>query len=241
MSAILIAFSILLNVLTIFAVIILYLRQNRLIGLEQKQKASQNEIEELLAGFMMEMKEENEELVAKIKELKKEVPPARTAKSSIGLPRMTPEQPLSEGLGDSVGENRNKLNEDKPISASKAQAAKKRAAAAYKTLSAADNSGAEEDMLLSAQTEDLLEISGVKEGLTRAGDAEEIRESIEPANDFKKALKNEMEQHKNSKAVHQSEAEEAVSLFKQGESVENIAKKLNKGKTEVELLLKFYQ
>lgn len=41
--------------------------------------------------------------------------------------------------------------------------------------------------------------------------------------------------------VEQSFAAQVLSLFERGDSIETIAKKLNRGKTEVELLIKFHQ
>ncbi|WP_127776972.1 hypothetical protein [Peribacillus frigoritolerans] len=55
------------NIFTIFAIIVLYLRQNRLSMLEKDQKAVIGEMEQLLSGYLMEMKEDNETLVKAIK------------------------------------------------------------------------------------------------------------------------------------------------------------------------------
>ncbi|MFJ5750001.1 hypothetical protein ACIP97_15695 [Peribacillus frigoritolerans] len=46
-----------------FAIIVLNLRQNRLSMLEKDQKAVIGEMEQLLSGYLMEMKEDNETLV----------------------------------------------------------------------------------------------------------------------------------------------------------------------------------
>ncbi|RFU71314.1 hypothetical protein D0469_02035 [Peribacillus saganii] len=241
MSAIVIAFSIILNVITIFAVIILYLRQNRLASLEQKQLNSQNEIEEILAGFMMEMKEENEQLVAKIKEFKKEENQVRTGKSSLGSVRIPPEQAHAAELRDAPGQIREHSMVSKPISASKVQVSKKKAAVAYKTNPGPDKNEADQEFVFPVQTEDLLEISSITEEPTQPKDAQDQTQTIESSQHFRQALQNELDQHKKSESVNQSAAEKAVLLYKQGKSIENIAKKLNKGKTEVELLLKFHR
>ena len=63
MSGIFMFILFLLNILTIFAVIVLFLRQNRFIQAEKDQKAMMAEMEELMSGYMMEMKEENEALL----------------------------------------------------------------------------------------------------------------------------------------------------------------------------------
>jgi hypothetical protein len=67
MSAFFIFLLFVLNIITIFAIIVLYLRQNRLSMLEKDQKAVIGEMEQLLSGYLMEMKEDNETLVKAIK------------------------------------------------------------------------------------------------------------------------------------------------------------------------------
>lgn len=66
MSAFFIFLLFVLNIFTIFAIIVLYLRQNRLSMLEKDQKAVIGEMEQLLSGYLMEMKEDNETLVKAI-------------------------------------------------------------------------------------------------------------------------------------------------------------------------------
>ena len=63
----------LLNIITIFAVIVLFLRQNRFIQAEKDQKAMVAEMEELMSGYMMEMKEENEALLEKLMNKKQRI------------------------------------------------------------------------------------------------------------------------------------------------------------------------
>lgn len=66
MTGIIMFLLFLLNIVTIFAVVVLFLRQNRFIQVEKEQKAMIAEMEELLSGYMLEMKEENEALLEKI-------------------------------------------------------------------------------------------------------------------------------------------------------------------------------
>ena len=56
----------LLNFITIFAVILLYMRQNRLIELEKQQHKNNEKSAELLSSFLYEIKEENERFMEKI-------------------------------------------------------------------------------------------------------------------------------------------------------------------------------
>ena len=54
--------SILVNMVSIFAIIILYLRQNRLVNFEKNYRIYMKESEELINTFIFEMKEENQEI-----------------------------------------------------------------------------------------------------------------------------------------------------------------------------------
>src|SRR3954469_23879557 len=56
----------LLNILTIFAVIIVFMRQNRLKQVEKDQKALVSQMEELMTSYIAEMKEDHEALLAKL-------------------------------------------------------------------------------------------------------------------------------------------------------------------------------
>ncbi|KML06467.1 DUF6115 domain-containing protein [Rossellomorea marisflavi] len=56
----LIVLSILLNLVALFAIILLYVRQNRLLALDSQQKRRVTEMEELMSAYMAELKEEND-------------------------------------------------------------------------------------------------------------------------------------------------------------------------------------
>ncbi|MGX1264618.1 hypothetical protein RKD55_002422 [Rossellomorea marisflavi] len=56
----LIVLSILLNLVALFAIILLYVRQNRLLALDNQQKRRVTEMEELMSAYMEELKEEND-------------------------------------------------------------------------------------------------------------------------------------------------------------------------------------
>ncbi|MDR4937144.1 hypothetical protein RGU11_12200 [Rossellomorea marisflavi] len=55
-----IVLSILLNLVALFAIILLYVRQNRLLALDNQQKRRVTEMEELMSAYMEELKEEND-------------------------------------------------------------------------------------------------------------------------------------------------------------------------------------
>ncbi|MFS0643474.1 DUF6115 domain-containing protein [Siminovitchia sp. 179-K 8D1 HS] len=77
MTAIMILISFLLNVLLIFAMILLFMRQNRFVEIEKKQRALLSESEELVNGLLAEIREENDRFLQQIMHVreKRENPP----------------------------------------------------------------------------------------------------------------------------------------------------------------------
>ncbi|GIN83674.1 swarming motility protein SwrB [Heyndrickxia sporothermodurans] len=65
-TGILLFLSIVLNLVTIFAIIVLYLRQNRLLVLDHTQKQAMKEMEELFSVYIAELKEENEQFIDRL-------------------------------------------------------------------------------------------------------------------------------------------------------------------------------
>ncbi|GER65649.1 swarming motility protein SwrB [Weizmannia acidilactici] len=179
MVAFLLALSFLLNVLSIFAIILLYLRQNRTVQAEENYNKMVKEIEEIFAAYLLEMKEENDAFIRKVKA-------ARTA--DTGSPR-------AEG---SVKQN--------------------------------EPPGADG------------KIAEVKsEAFVRAVAGRAYRKAAEPP------LSENMEQEGQDDYLFPESPEEETSLFQKvnelqkiGYNVEEIAQKLNIGRTEIELLLKFH-
>ncbi|MCA1053538.1 hypothetical protein LCM10_00965 [Rossellomorea aquimaris] len=68
MTTFLFFISFLLNIVCLFAVIILYTRQNRFIDLEKKQGRMLQEMEETISTYLLEMKEENERFIRSMKD-----------------------------------------------------------------------------------------------------------------------------------------------------------------------------
>src|SRR5690606_23410634 len=56
------------NILLAFALLILYMRQNKLVEIEKRQKLALEEAEQVMAALLEEIKEENERLITRIKE-----------------------------------------------------------------------------------------------------------------------------------------------------------------------------
>ncbi|MET3318411.1 UNVERIFIED_ORG: hypothetical protein ABIC97_001504 [Peribacillus simplex] len=197
----------LLNMLTIFAVVVLYLRQNRLTKLEKDQKAIISEMEELLSGYLMEMKEDNETLV-------------KTFTNSVALkPKGEHEEQERAVVKNSTRDNEIK-REKKMLPDYKEgrhMGTKKQAAEAYKK-QPEDN----EKHRFPLKSEDRLNLSSEAPSLSNQ--------------EYEKEFSGMLQVGLNELSLN----EQVEYLADQGHSIEKIAKKLNRGKTEIELLLKFH-
>ncbi|GLB59320.1 DUF6115 domain-containing protein [Cytobacillus sp. NCCP-133] len=70
MTAILLSLSLLLNIIAIFSIILLFLRQNKLLEAEKKQEKMFNEMEEVISSYLIQVKEENDDFISRISMLK---------------------------------------------------------------------------------------------------------------------------------------------------------------------------
>ncbi|MEP9406270.1 hypothetical protein ABKP09_08060 [Peribacillus frigoritolerans] len=208
MSAFFIFLLFVLNIFTIFAIIVLYLRQNRLSMLEKDQKAVIGEMEQLLSGYLMEMKEDNETLVKAIK-------------NSVA---MNPEHGQKGQEHGSIKETKEEKQEKQEqnilleYKAGSRAAAKKQAINAYKIMPEENEANA-----LPVKVEDKLELASA---------------ATSPQNQGKPAAK-EFSDMLQASLNERSLNEKVDMLADQGHSIEEIAKKLGRGQTEIELLLKF--
>ncbi|MEK4010915.1 DUF6115 domain-containing protein [Peribacillus sp. FSL M8-0224] len=197
MSAFFIFLLFILNIFTIFAIIVLYLRQNRLSKLEKDQKAVIGEMEQLLSGYLMEIKEDNETLVKAIN-------------NSVA---MNPEHGQKGQEHGSIKETKEEKQEKQEqnilleYKAGSRAAAKKQAINAYKIMPEENEANA-----LPVKVEDKLELASA-------------------AMEFSDMLQASL----NERSLN----EKVDMLADQGHSVVEIAKKLGRGQTEIELLLKF--
>jgi hypothetical protein len=70
MTAFLLALSLLLNFIALLAIILLFLRQNKLMETEKKQEKMFNEMEEVISSYLVQMKEENDDFINRVSQLK---------------------------------------------------------------------------------------------------------------------------------------------------------------------------
>ncbi|MED4632391.1 hypothetical protein P9443_05625 [Peribacillus frigoritolerans] len=209
MSAFFIFLLFVLNIFTIFAIIVLYFRQNRLSMLEKDQKAVIGEMEQqLLSGYLMEMKEDIETLVKAIN-------------NSVA---MNPEHGQKGQEHSSIKETKKEKQEIQEqnilleYKAGSRAAAKKQAINAYKIMPEKNEANA-----LPVKVEDKLELASA---------------ATSPQNQGKPAAK-EFSDMLQASLNERSLNEKVDMLADQGHSIEEIAKKLGRGRTEIELLLKF--
>ncbi|UYZ00538.1 hypothetical protein OJ967_08635 [Peribacillus frigoritolerans] len=208
MSAFFIFLLLVLNIFTIFAIIVLYLRQNRLSMLEKDQKAVIGEMEQLLSGYLMEMKEDNETLVKAIN-------------NSVAMnPEHGQKGQEHSSIKETKEEKQEKQEQNIPLEykAGSRAAAKKQVINAYKIMPEKNEANA-----LPVKAEDKLELASAATSLQNQG-----KPAAKEFSDMLQASLNE-----------RSLNEKVDMLADQGHSIEEIAKKLGRGRTEIELLLKF--
>lgn len=210
MSGIFMFILFLLNIITIFAVIVLFLRQNRFMQVEKNQKTMMAEMEELMSGYIMEMKEENEALLEKL-----------SIKNQSSIMNDVEKGPsILNEMNDFIKELPNMEEQNHPHLT---YSTKNQAVEAYKNQSITKQQLKVESIPLD---EDRLEVS--------------IDSEIQGNNTEKATFVKTLQTTLNGQSLQEPTLHEQVNLFAmQGLSAEEIAQKLKCGKTEVELLLKF--
>ncbi|NHM29821.1 hypothetical protein [Neobacillus terrae] len=207
MSTFLLVVSFLLNALTIYAIIVLYTRQNRLADLDKKQERIIKDMEDLISSYLFEMKEENEKFLHRFENINGEAPEnsATSKKTAAQAP------PLVKNLPEKESES--------PIKMTGPSTSRLLAAKAYQTNRIPLEKPEAEEPFESFYSEETNKTVS-KESLSGEKDREEL---------IKVPPKEE------------TLAEQIINLQKQGKSMEQIARQLKRGKTEIELILKFQQ
>lgn len=201
MTSVFLFISIVLNIIALFSIVILYLRQSKLFEVEKKQQRMIEEMEDVISTYLAEMKEENESFIERM---------TKAANNQSNKKENRKKKEVSiETILPSTEEEKVSV----PIKSLKSHAVK-----AYKI-------GA-----IQSLTDEDVEVL-----LPDFNDAEG------PTGDLK--VEKEVEETVQEVTVPKEKSllEEVVHLQKQGLTYEEIAKKLHKGQTEIELLLKFRQ
>lgn len=188
MSALILFVLFLMNILTIFAVIVLYVRQGNFAKLEKQQQSIISEMEDVLSAHLIEMQAENNELI----------------------------QLISKKASQEQGERAHDSTKSPTTAAESSHVPNP-----YQAAPPLDS------LELPVTIQDKLELSQYSgKGSERDTKVESFRETLD------KEIKNKTQ-------APLSLVEEVVQLSKKGKSIEEIARTLRKGKTEIELLLKF--
>lgn len=198
--------SITLHLIAFLFIVLLYLRQNKLMNMESAQAKNLEEMEDIITSFIEQMKEENEEFIEKL-----------TRAKTVVLDESTTTEASKKDIPTVMEE---KVDLDKELE--------------WKPKGVNTNKA-----LLKNYTSSLNKINSIPNEIERE-DIEELLNLILPAEKVELELEEEVEEVKEIEK-EKTLLEEALELKEEGKSIEEIARKLNKGKTEIELLLKFRQ
>jgi hypothetical protein len=188
MTTFLLLLSLILNAAAIFAIILLYLRQNRLVEAEKKQERILNEIEEVFSAYLFELKEENEKFLELMTKKNRQKQPG-------GIEATATEAELRE-----------KETETRP------------------------------DKITPE-----IQQNRLGKGISYHAARKAYQQNPEPVpTDLNDKIDMELPED-NVESKELSFVDQVVYMKKQGLTIEEIAKDLDKGKTEIELLLKFRQ
>lgn len=187
-------------------IVILFLRQNKLVKIEENQKKTTKEMEELMSSYLFEMKDENERFIKRVKEMNEEQLATFKQKEKESLPQKKPAHLVPK-------------NDDQPDLSSRLEnTVSLQAARAYQK-----------------QKLNLSEKEVVLETDRHQGEAVELddRKVLQTKENTPESTHNEL--------LKESLLFQILIMKQQGFTVEEMAKRLNKGKTEIALLLKFHE
>lgn len=211
MSSFVLFLSLILNGIAILAIINLYLRQNRLLDTERKLETTIKEMETIIFSYLIEMKDENAAFIERFQQLH--------ANSEQQL------APQTKTVHKDTNHAEKSVQEDGASFPPLEHTSRLQAISSYqKTVESGQ------------QTE-----SAKRQQESQHQPVEQIRTteiSPEPSGvNHRVNAHSQLSSKKNVPQVYSIE-EQIVFLQQQGLSIEEIAKKLNKGKTEIELMIK---
>lgn len=212
MTTFLLLISLLLNGVAIFFIIILFTRQNRFSEVENKQEKMMKEMEEIISSYLYQMKEENEDFLLRFQQTNRKESGTANPQKHTEINNSSRKQP--EMIGRPAD-----TKTGGELAGKTAGSIKKEAIKAYKK-SSAEKQGRQSEFESSSQEPS-------SESIAASGHETESADS---------AAKSSSEEIYRDLLINQ-----VLILQKQGLTIEEIARKLGKGKTEIELLLKFTQ
>lgn len=181
-------------------IVILFLRQNKLVKIEEHQKKATKEMEELMSSYLFEMKDENERFIKRVKEMNEEQLASFKQKEKESLPQKKSAHLVLK-------------NDDQPDLSSRLEnTVSLQAARAYQN-----------------QKLNQSEKEVVLDEVVKLDD----RKFLHTKGNTRELTHNEL--------LKESLLFQILIMKQQGFSVEEMAKRLNKGKAEIALLLKFHE
>ena len=208
MMIFLVIVSIALNMIAFLLIAILFLRQNKLIKMEESLKQPVKEMEDLMTTYLLQMKEENEQFIKSVKGLKKDKNDLQSTSVKFSPIKL---EHVEEKSLQSV------KNKEVPIDRKSDQ------------LDSPENFTSLIGKTIGNQA--------VKAYQRQNQHTEKEIEEIERVPSEKSETNPEPQISSNN----QIDGDLVLHLQKQGCSLETIAKKLNRGKTEIELYLTFHE
>jgi uncharacterized protein YoxC len=198
MMIFLVIVSIAFNMIAFLFIVILFLRQNKLIKMEENIKKPINEMEDLMSTYLLQMKDENERFIQSVKDI-------NNANNHIN--------PSSAKISD-IKQEQEKEIEFQPFKNKE------------------DFQETQSDLLNSPESFSTLIGKTIS---NRAIKAYQNQNSKTNRIDIKNKTTTPLE-------IDKENIEDLIiTLQKQGHTLEEIAKRLNVGKTEIELYLRFYE
>ncbi len=215
LNAFLLFISFVLNIIALLAIVLLYMRQNRLIQVEKKQGKMLEEMEDVISTYLLEMKEENEIFIKKVEKIYKSGQSQKT--ENINIDRANKNNVMNEYKHDDET-----VDQDQQTSSVE-----------YKD---------EYSPKVLPSLNRLNATKAYSQGFSNNINIKE--ESEKEATNLQKVQDNLDEkgtEHDTDKVEKDPFIRQVLFLKRKGLSDEQIAKALGKGKTEIELLLKFRQ
>ncbi|WP_071395313.1 hypothetical protein [Bacillus tuaregi] len=208
MTIFFIIISFILNIISLMGIIILFLRQNKLVKVDENQKKTMMEMEELMSSYLLEMKEENERFINRVKDTNEK--------------QFSNVNQLQKALSAEESKQASKTSgqkQEKPGFSSRIESAVNiQAVRAYQK----QNNKLIENDVLPEKTNQVVE--------TRH---DELKRKLQATELIKERSNNEL--------LKESLLFQILIMKQQGFSIEEMAKRLNKGKAEIALLLKFHE
>ncbi|MFZ0443795.1 MAG: hypothetical protein WAM95_03905 [Bacillus sp. (in: firmicutes)] len=205
MMIFLVIVSIGLNMIAFLLIAILFLRQNKLIKMEESLKQPVKEMEDLMTTYLLQMKEENEQFIKSVKGLKKDKNDLQSTSVKFSPIKL---EHVEEKSLQSV------KNKEVPI----------------------DRKSDQLDSL-----ENVASLIGKTIGNQAVKAYQRQNQHTEKEIERVPSEKRETNPEPQISSNNQIDGDLVLDLQKQGCSLETIAKKLNRGKTEIELYLTFYE